>query len=88
MKIQEIALGLIVLTVCLAFGFSVVASSRGTPVAPDLQGVLNTAFTALLVAVPAWLTVRQTEKAKQESFQMGMQAQQETYQSAMLRAGK
>jgi hypothetical protein len=83
-NIQEIALGLIVLTVCLAFGFSVVASSRGTPVAPDL----NTAFTALLVAVPAWLTVRQTEKAKQESFQMGMQAQQETYQSAMLRAGK
>jgi NADH:ubiquinone oxidoreductase subunit 3 (subunit A) len=44
----------------------------GRPVSPELQGVINTTFTAFAVVVPVWLQANRTEKQKQEAFEAGL----------------
>jgi hypothetical protein len=83
MKIQELGLTAIVVTVCLSFFTSVVLAAIGRPVPGDLQSVINTVFTAFAVVVPTWLAVGRSEKAKGEAFQSGMLAQAEHYATAM-----
>jgi hypothetical protein len=82
MKTQELGLIAIILTVCLSFFASVILSAIGRPVAPELQGVISTSFTALIVVVPTWLAVKGTEQQKQEAYRAGL-AQYDT-----LRVGK
>lgn len=87
MKIQEISLAAIVVTICMAFFVSVLLSAFKMPVAGELQGVINTSFTALVVVVPTWLAVQRTEKAKSEAFLSGMNAKAQEYNEAMLKYG-
>jgi Kef-type K+ transport system membrane component KefB len=72
MKIQELGLAAIVVTVCLSFFASVILSALGRPVSPELQGVINTTFTAFAVVVPVWLQANRTEKQKQEAYAQGL----------------
>jgi hypothetical protein len=72
MRTQELGLVAIIITVCLSFFASVILSAFGKPVAPELQGVISTSFTALIVVVPTWLAVQRTEKQKQEAFEAGL----------------
>jgi Kef-type K+ transport system membrane component KefB len=71
-NIQELGLSAIVVTVCLSFFASVILSALGRPVSPELQGVINTTFTAFAVVVPVWLQANRTEKQKQEAFEAGL----------------
>jgi hypothetical protein len=72
MKTQELGLVAIIITVCLSFFASVILSAFGKPVAPELQGVISTSFTALIVVVPTWLAVGRSEKQKQDAYAQGL----------------
>jgi hypothetical protein len=72
MRIQELGLAAIVVTVCLAFFSSVILSAIGRPVAAELQGVINTTFVAFAVVVPTWLQANRTEQAKREAYLQGL----------------
>jgi hypothetical protein len=72
MKTQEWGLIAIIITVCLAWGGSVLASAIGRPVAADLQGVINTTFVAMAVVVPTWLAQARVEREKQEAYRAGL----------------
>jgi hypothetical protein len=80
---QEFGLAAIVATVCLSFFATVILSAIGRPVAPELQGVINTTFVAFAVVVPTWLQANRSEKAKGEAYQSGMVAQAGHYAAAM-----
>lgn len=89
MKIQEWGLLAIVVTICVAFLASVLLSAFGMAVAPELQGVISTSFTALVVIVPTWLAVGRGEQAKSaarmDGYRLGVQAKADEYQAAMLK---
>jgi hypothetical protein len=71
MRIQELGLTAIVVTVCLAFFSSVILSAIGRPVAAELQGVINTTFVAFAVVVPTWLQSQRNEQARSMAKQEG-----------------
>jgi hypothetical protein len=72
MKTQELGLVAIIITVCLSFFASVILSAFGKPVAPELQGVISTSFTALIVVVPTWLAVGRSEQQKRDAYAQGL----------------
>jgi hypothetical protein len=72
MKLSELGMAAIVITVCLSFFASVILSAIGRPVSPELQGVINTTFTAFAVVVPVWLQAQRGEQQKQEAYRAGL----------------
>jgi hypothetical protein len=64
MNYQSIGLAFIVVTICLSFFASVILSALKMPVEGTLQGVINTAFTAVAAGIPTWLLTQKAEEAK------------------------